>query len=201
MFTSPRQDKTTPIFGDIFNHENGSTFTLFDIHRVGYFGFIRHKDGTVFRKRFDSLKALYNDGFEPDIESLEYSFEIAPMYLFAPRKLEDDTWTALHPLLYSTALCVDFDDMTLFTSRYCFDSNDMFNSQITALYWLTRMNNANSLPVCNIAYRGFLGTEAIISHDITSHYYQTLINQKYSDNNKELKNLQSEIMKKLVTSI
>lgn len=168
------RDEYPFVFGDVFNHEDGREYTLFEISKGHAYGVMKESSGAVYLKKFNRWLDLFDDGFKQNLEFLEKDKELYEYQLYAPRKLEDGTWAALNRLMYTTAICVNFDDVhyiTQYESRYCFSHNEMLPSWYTATYWLAQFKNKNSLPIGNCAFRGVLGTEPIRSEKETDLYY------------------------------
>lgn len=164
------------LLGDVFIRDN-QEFTLME-PSVGCYGFLK-ENRSVRMVAHRSFNELLDQGFTPVEEFIEKSKEMRENYIFAPRKLEDGTWAGLSPLVTTTAIHVDWDDISPFESRYCFSHNQALPSYYTALYWLTRFKNKNSLPIGNCAYRGRLGNDPIMDHERTKQYYQDMYRIKH----------------------
>lgn len=173
-----RNRSVTPhLPGDLFEKCNGQGFTILHLDDKTIYGAINEKKATgITLKKYPSISALRNDGFEPNLEYLEKEKQIyKEMGLFAPRKLEDGTWAALTRLVATTAICVDFDSdglgISMYESRYCFGPNRALPHYGNASYWLAQFKNKESLPIGNCAYRGRLGTQPILDMEYTKNFY------------------------------
>ena len=178
VFAEQRTDSNPYLMGDVFVNE-GKEFTLFASQLAGAYGLLNN-DCDVSLVVFKNIDRLLDQGFEPVEEYIEMSKEIAENNLYAPRKLKDGTWSAISRLAFTTAVCIDFDDLVAYRTRYCFGNNMVFPSHLTALYWLSRMDSKMSLPVGNCAYRGILGNQPILDAEFTKAYYQKMYDLKYN---------------------
>lgn len=168
------------VFGDVFNNENQAEFTLFEISNGHAYGVMKDHQNRFYLKKFNKWLDLFDEGFKQNLEFLEKEKEIAELNLCAPRKLQDGTWAALSRLMFTTAICVDFDAITQYESRYCFSHNERLPSWCTATYWLAQFKTKNSLPIGNCAYRGKLGDEPIRPKKETDQYYADMLFLKHN---------------------
>lgn len=164
------------IAGDLFTHENGTEVTLIN-HNIGTA--VLNKDGFTAFLYAMPIDLLIKKGFTPDQEHIEESKRIAELGLFAPRKLLDDTWLALTPLYATTAICVDYDDISPFVSRYCFEDSNYFSRTENALLLASKFKTSLDRPIGNVAFRGHLGTKSVFDPIMTNDYYNTLHRLKY----------------------
>lgn len=172
--------KSPYLMGDVFNHESGdSEFTLLDFARSGgVVGILNEGDNTKLIK-LASVERLFDNGYVLNEEYVEMSKYITEFQMIAPRKLEDGVWAALTRLAFTTAICIGFDEISSYRTRYCFGHNSCLPSYFTATYWLSRMKTSKSLPIGNCAFRGVLGTEPIESDKKTKGYYHKMYQLKY----------------------
>lgn len=171
-----RSESKPYIFGDIFRHISGAELIIVNpLLQTAYF---KHHD------RFALVHTITPDiaielGFKPLLENIEESKKIKEWGLFAPRKLKEGIWCALTPLMFTTAICVDYDEISPFVSRYCFEDSNMLDRHENALFWLSQFNDSLSLPIGNVAYRGHLGCNPIADPTITLGYYEMLTKLRY----------------------
>lgn len=169
----------TVLFGDVLFSE-GQEFTVINNSGLGVFGILNGPDQEQTKlASFSDLKSLYDQGFELDPEHVAMDSEIQEMGLYAPRKLADGSWAALTSLLTTTAICVDFDYISMYESRYCFGHTQKMPSLMLAAFWLSKFKNKESLPIGNVAYRGHLGLEPIADPEITRTYYEKMFALKH----------------------
>lgn len=163
--------------GDLFENGNGQEITILHLGDKTIYCAVKKKgEKGISLKKYPNISLLRDDGYEPNLEYLEKEKQILKkMGLFAPRRLEDGTWAALTRLAYTTAICVDFDrdgrGISMYESRYCFGPNRVLPHYGNASYWLAQLQNKESLPVGNCAYRGRLGTQPILENEYTKNFY------------------------------
>lgn len=166
--------------GDLFQNCKGQEFTILHLGENTIYGALStQNEGGVVLKKYPNLSKLLDDGFIVNAEYLEKEKEIhQTMGLFAPRRLKDGTWAALTRLVATTAICVDFDadnmGISMYESRYCFGPNRVLPHYGNASYWLAQLENKESLPVGNCAYRGRLGTQPILDTEYTLNFYRMM---------------------------
>lgn len=177
-FAVERTEKTPYLFGDVFTKDDQELTLLTAPIDTMAFGLLKI-DGVVRIKAYKGLESILDQGFIPNEEYIEMSKEMRVNEIYAPRKLEDGTWSGLMPLAFTTSICIGFNDWSPFETRYCFGDNQRLPRHITALYWLSRLKTKNSLPVGNCAYRGILGNDPIIDAKITQDYYQNMYDLKH----------------------
>lgn len=196
-----RSRETHPyLMGDVFNNDKGEEFTLFEISNGSAYGVMTNEEGACYLKRFGKWLDLFEHGFKQNQENLKKEKEIEGWGLYAPRKLKDGSWAAITRLMYTTAICVNFDEITMYESRYCFSHNSILPSWYTAIFWLAQFKTKESLPVTNCAYRGILGTVPIFDEAATTQYYADLTELKWKDkvNGRDLHEHASYVMEKVV---
>lgn len=202
-FKIQRTDENPYIAGDVFIlGDDHITLIETDPHKVvgHWFGF-HSLNGVIRIKAFKGVGEILEMGYNPVPEYIEKSQELAINELYAPRKLKDGTWCALSPLAYTTAIHIDFDDLTPFETRYCFGDSRYFPRHLTALYWLCRLESKYSLPVGNCAYRGILGCEPIVDADLTHEYYRDMQDLKYmvqTKNGLDMHGLADKVMSSII---
>lgn len=171
-----RSEKKPYIFGDIFRHASGAEIIIVNPNiKTAYF---RNKDFIALIHTIAPHNAM-DLGFMPLEKNIEESKRILEFGLFAPRQLENNVWSALSPLAFTTAICIDYDDYCPFVSRYCFEDGSFLNRHENALLWLSRFDHSLNLPVGNVAYRGHLGSKPIIDETITKGYYKMLYDLQF----------------------
>lgn len=176
-FDQERTTATPYLMGDVFT-QGGQELTLLQAGDLYCFGFLNY-GGVLRMAKFANLHAMLDQGFTPVEEFIEKSKEMRENYIYAPRKLEDGTWAGLSRLVTTTAIHVNWDDISPFETRYCFSHNQIMPSYHTALFWLAQFKNKNSLPVGNCAYRGRLGNQPLCDENRTKKYYQDMIRLKH----------------------
>lgn len=168
------------LMGDVFTHENNdSEFTLFDFDRLGCVVGVLNENGHSRLIKLSSVDRLLDNGYCVNEEYIEKSKELIEYQMIAPRMLEDGVWAGLTRLAFTTAICIDFDEINAYRTRYCFGHNSYLPSFFTATYWLSRMKTSKSLPIGNCAFRGVIGVEPIESEEKTRDYYNKMYRLKH----------------------
>lgn len=175
-----KRESQSFLMGDVFTHENNdSEFTLFDFDRLGCVVGVLNENEHSRLIKLSSLDRLLDNGYSVNEEYIEKSKELIEYQMIAPRMLEDGVWAALTRLAFTTAICIDFDEINAYRTRYCFGHNSYLPSFFTATYWLSRMKTSKSLPIGNCAFRGQIGNEPIESEEKTLDYYDKMYRLKH----------------------
>lgn len=168
------------LMGDVFNHENNdSEFILFDFDKNGCVVGVLNENEQSKLIKLSSVGRLLDSGYSVNEEYIEMSKQLIEYQMIAPRKLEDGVWAALSRLAFTTAICIGFDEINTYRTRYCFGHNSYLPSFLTATYWLSRMKTSKSLPIGNCAFRGVIGVEPIESEEKTRDYYDKMYRLKH----------------------
>lgn len=160
--------------GDLFINSEGDELTLLQIVNGAAYCVLMQMDGSFRRVKFADWRKIFESGYALKMECLQKETELEGSGIYAPRQLKDGTWAGLTRLVSTTAICVDFSEITMYESRYCFSHTEVMNSWHLAAYWLAQFTSKESLPVGNCAFRGHLGTEPILPADITNQYYSVM---------------------------
>lgn len=166
------------LMGDVFNDSHGNEFTLFQIEDDIAYGVLTPFNAQRgYLKRFSYWQDLFKSGFKINQEFVEESIKLKNDGIVAPRKLQDGTWAGISRLMFTSAICVDYDieRYTMYESRYCFSHNSLLPSWYTAIYWLSQFKHKLSLPIGNCAYRGILGKDPIADPLLTKKYYEDML--------------------------
>lgn len=168
--------------GDVFNNEKGDEITILDMSQREAIVVMNRADiKKVYIKKYSNLMDIFKEGFKINMEFVKMSIACQKIGLIAPRKLKDGTWAALTNLMFTTAICVDYelDGWKMYESRYCFGGSKILASWHIATYWLAQMNCSMSLPIGNCAFRGTLGNIPIADLEKTIGFYKDLEHLKH----------------------
>lgn len=165
--------------GDVFNDAQGNEFTLFVIKDGLAVGVYKpSNERTGYLKKYKKWQDLLHSGFQINQEFVEQAqlLQQKDYGIIAPRKLKDGTWAGVCKLMFTSAICVDYDmeQWSMYETRYCFSNNECLPSCFTAIYWLANFEHKLSLPIGNCAYRGKLGIDPIADPQTTANYYEDL---------------------------
>lgn len=174
----PIRNQNSPLlFGDKFNAEEGDFYLIYAADHIAK-GFYHDKaTNLVCLAKFEEDQFFKHFKFDHTANDFSDSMRHGEEYMLLAKMTPNQEIITMNHLAYTVAIAANYHGYT-YDSRYCFSDTVKLPRICHALFWFIQFKSIYSLPIGNCAYRGYKGSEPIVSVDSTLNYYKRL--EEYS---------------------